>query len=82
MGGGRSPRQLHIPVRTGAYLPTLRLLDGVSVFFISPKSPSAEIKISVFSASTNFVHFLGHHLIFVGNPVELILKSCDENQTK
>ena len=27
-------------------LPTLRLLDGVSVFFISPKYPSAEIDIS------------------------------------
>ena len=30
------------------YLPTLHLLDGVSVFFISPKYPSAEIEISVF----------------------------------
>ena len=31
-----------------AYLPTIRLLDGVFVFFISPTSPSAEIEISVF----------------------------------
>ena len=29
-------------------LPTLRLLDGVSLFLISPKSPFAEIEISVF----------------------------------
>ena len=41
------------------HLPTLRLLDGVSVFFSSPKSPSAETEISVFWASTNFVPFFG-----------------------
>ena len=64
------------------YLPTLRLFDGVSVFFISPKSPSEEIEISVFWAPMNFFPFLGHHLIFFGNPVEWILKRRDETQAK
>ena len=40
-----------------AYLPTLRLLDLVSVFFISPKSPSAETEISASWASTTISYF-------------------------
>ena len=46
-------------IQARPYLPTLRLLDRVSVFFISPKSPSAEMEISVFWASTIFFRFWG-----------------------
>ena len=35
-----------------SYLPTLHLFDEVSVFLISPQSPSAEIEISVFWSSS------------------------------
>ena len=60
--------------RLRKHLSTLRLLDVLSVFFISPKSPSADIEISVSWAPTNFVQVVGHDLIFPGNPVEWILK--------
>ena len=49
---------------TLSYLPTLRLLDEVWVFFILPKSPSAEIGISVFWVSTIFFPFSRHHFVF------------------
>ena len=40
----REPTDLTVvEFRVGPYLPIVRLLDGVSVFFISSKSPSAEI---------------------------------------
>ena len=45
---GRSVIPIYAMAFQTAYLPTLRRLDGVSVFFISPKSPSAETEISVF----------------------------------
>ena len=57
-----------------SYLPTLRLLDGVFVFLISPKYPSAEIEISSFEHRRILFPFLGHHLIFFDNPVEWINK--------
>ena len=42
------PRHYSNIGRTNAYLQTLRLLDGDYVFFISPKSASAEIESSLF----------------------------------
>ena len=50
------------------YLLTLQLLDGVSVLFISPKSPSADTgNLRLLSISIFFFPFLGHHFVFSGN---------------